>query len=104
MIKYKSSKLLEDLNIEKGFEKERVKEIKTKLEKLKAPTITKSVIPKKIFVLHNKTQKILCLIEDLKNKKYVFLSKKLIVHVNHAFLGFYLCQSTVHKYYAFNNI
>lgn len=47
MIKYKSSKLLEDFNIEKGFEKERVKEIKTKLEKLKAPTITKSVIPKK---------------------------------------------------------
>ena len=55
MIKYKSSKLLEDLNIEKGFEKERVKEIKTKLEKLKVTTITNSVIPKKIFVLHNKT-------------------------------------------------
>lgn len=47
MIKYKSSKLLEDLNIEKGFEKERVKKIKTKLEKLKVTTITKSVIPKK---------------------------------------------------------
>ena len=55
MIKYKSSKLLEDLNIEKGFENERVKKIKTKLEKLKVTTITKSVIPKKIFTLHNKT-------------------------------------------------
>ena len=37
MIKHKSSKLLDDLNMEKGIEIEEIKEIEIKLEKLKIP-------------------------------------------------------------------
>ena len=48
----KSSKLLGDLNMEKGIEKEEIKEIELKLEKLKIPkiiinAIRKLVIPEK---------------------------------------------------------
>ena len=51
-MEYKSSKLLGDLNMEKGIEKEEIKEIELKLEKLKIPiiiinAIRKLVIPEK---------------------------------------------------------
>ena len=32
-----------------------------------------------------------------------FNNKSLIVYVNHVLLGFYLCQSKIHKYYGFNS-
>ena len=50
MIKYKSSKLLGDLNMEKRFGIERIKNVeleKLKIPKTKADTITESVISKK---------------------------------------------------------
>ena len=52
MIEGKSSKLLGDLNIEKGLNIEKIKKIEIKLEKLKIPktitdAITESVISKK---------------------------------------------------------
>ena len=55
----KSSKLLGDLNMEKGFEIDRIKKIEIKLEKLKIPktiadAITESIISKKIFVSYFK--------------------------------------------------
>ena len=51
-MEYKSSKLLVDLNMEKRTEKEEIKEIELKLEKLKIPkiiinAIRKLVIPEK---------------------------------------------------------
>ena len=42
----------------------------------------------------------LCLIEDLeieKQKQYLNKNKILLVFVNHAFLGFYLCQSRINN-------
>ena len=32
-----------------------------------------------------------------------FNQKSLVVSVNHAWLGFYLCQSVINKYYGINN-
>ena len=48
-----------------------------------------------------------CLLMQLQKqvelKKQYFKNKNLIVYVNHVLLGFYLCQSRIHKYYGFNS-
>ena len=49
MIEYKTSKLLEDLNMEKRIEIEEIKEIERKLEKLKIPKTIVNII-KKIII------------------------------------------------------
>ena len=49
MIEYKTSKLLEDLNMEKRIEIEEIKEIEIKLEKLKIPKTIVNII-KKIII------------------------------------------------------
>ena len=49
MIEYKTSKLLEDLNMEKRTEIEEIKEIERKLEKLKIPKTIVNII-KKIII------------------------------------------------------
>ena len=61
--------MLEDLNMEKGFEIERIKKTEIKLEKLK---ISKTIV-------------------DSIRKPAI--SKKCY----HALLGFYLCQSRIHN-------
>ena len=68
-LELKSSKLLGDLNLKKGFEIEEIMEIEIKLEKLKIPTTVINTINKiyyfrGVYVSHFKTQKLLCLIED----------------------------------------
>ena len=35
--------------------------------------------------------------------KIIFQLKSLILYVTHALLGFYLCQSRIHKHYELNN-
>ena len=49
MIEYKTSKLLEDINMEKRIEIEEIKEIERKLEKLKIPKTIVNII-KKIII------------------------------------------------------
>ena len=36
-------------------------------------------------------------------KKQYLNNKNLIVYVNYVLLGFYLCQSRIHRYYGFNS-
>ena len=60
--------------MEKGFGIEEIMRVKMKLGKLKIPTtvlntIKKSIISKKVYASHFKTQKILRLIEDLRVNK-----------------------------------
>ena len=67
-IEYKSSKLLGDLNMEKGIEIEEIKEIEINLEKLKIPkTIFNAIRKLNICITFlDINGKILCLIEYLK--------------------------------------
>ena len=67
----KSSKLLGDLNMEKGFEIDRIKKIEIKLKKLKIPktivdTITESIISKK-YMYHILRFKNIAVIGKLKS-------------------------------------
>ena len=43
-------------------------------------------------------------VEIHKKKCKIKLIKRLIVYANHALLGFYLCQSRIHKYCGFNKV
>ena len=51
-IEYKSSKLLYDLNFEKGLEIDEIMDIEIRLEKLKIPKTTINVIKELIIVSH----------------------------------------------------
>ena len=43
-----------------------------------------------------------CHCKSKSNLKQYFNNKSLILFVNHVLLGFYLCQSRIHKYYGFS--
>ena len=49
-----------------------------------------------------KRNKNFCHCKSKSNLKQYFNNKSLILFVNHVLLGFYLCQSRIHKYYRFS--
>ena len=95
-IEYKNSKLIWDLNIEKGFEIERIKEIEIKLRRLKAPKTLVNAFKKpiilEVYLYHIlKHKKMLCITKSLKQIIWTKFNQKHNSSCYHISLGLNFC-------------
>ena len=91
-------KLLTDLEYKKNDTLHNIAVLESKLIKLE-------ISPARIDRIKNLIllSWFMSLQKQAKLKKQYLNNKNLIVYVNYVLLGFYLCQSRIHRYYGFNS-
>ena len=90
--------LLTDLEYERQEILNNIATLESKLTELK-------ISPERIGRIKNSflISQFTSLQKQVEFKKQSFNNKSLIVYNNHVLVGFYLCQSRIHRYYGFNS-